>query len=376
MQIHVGSKHLAADVAVALDVTGREHLVIVAKATWSIPGPGQRPRPLPPQPIVLADEFYGDPGKSAMRYGADMARFKAKCDVIIDAHAHAPGGQPVRELMAGFQLGTISKRLKVIGERQWRATGSGREGYSLTDPVPFTSQALHHGFAFGGTRSLEGDRGHVETHEFNPSGIGYAGDQTWREVDGQPAHRIEDPAAPVRYPTDRTPPHALSAIGRHWLPRRRFSGTYDEQWRREVFPLLPEDYDERFHQCAPEDQQMAYPRGGEIVRLVHLLRDRPDTSFALPRLDMQIRVLRKDYRQEAPAAVVDTLYIEPEEGRFSVVWRASVRQLRSIQEFSEVAVGPVDPIWWRQRVSGGCAGCSDTPSTIERNDPAVIEGSA
>jgi hypothetical protein len=124
----------------------------------------------------------------------------------------------------------------------------------------------------------------------------------------------------------------------------------------------PADFDERFHQVAPEDQQMPYPTGGETVHLMHLLPDRPALAFALPRLDMQVRVLRADYRQEAPVAVVDTLFFEPDQRRFSVVWRASVRQQRGIQEFREVAVGPIDPVWWRQRVAGGCAGCSgDAP---------------
>ncbi|WP_377155226.1 DUF2169 domain-containing protein [Roseateles sp. UC29_93] len=91
MQLHVGSRHLVSDVAVALDAAGREHLVIAVKATWRIPDPGQRPRPLPPSPIVLADEYHGVPGESAMRYGADMPRFKPRCDVIFDAHAPRAG---------------------------------------------------------------------------------------------------------------------------------------------------------------------------------------------------------------------------------------------------------------------------------------------
>ena len=82
MQLHIGSKHLAAGISVQLDVSGREHLVVVAKATWSLPAPGQRPRPLPPQPLAMADQYFGDPGESAMRYGADVLRFKPRCDVI------------------------------------------------------------------------------------------------------------------------------------------------------------------------------------------------------------------------------------------------------------------------------------------------------
>ncbi|NHZ66942.1 DUF2169 domain-containing protein [Massilia sp. CCM 8694] len=53
---------------------------------------------------------------------------------------------------------------------------------------------------------------------------------------------------------------ALSAIGRHWEPRSQYVGTYDKHWEEEVFPSLPEDFDEQHYQCAPEDQQIAYPK--------------------------------------------------------------------------------------------------------------------
>jgi hypothetical protein len=359
MQLHVGSRHLAADMAVALDATGREHLVIVAKATWSIPDPGQRPRPLPPQPIVLADEYHGAPGESAMRYGTDMARFKPRCDVVFDACAHSPDGQPMRDLQAGFDIAGLRKMVRVLGPRQWRKQLS---GWTLSAPEPFIKVPLTAAYALGGTRAYEQDGQQlIEAHLHNPSGLGWAGKQTLKHLDGESAPQLEHPDHPVTRPDTKLPPCALSAVGRHWLPRRHHAGTYDDHWRRDVFPLPPADFDERFHQFAPEDQQMPYPTGGEAVRLINLIPGRPTLAYALPRLDMQVRVLRADYRQEAPKALVDTLFFEPDLRRFSVVWRASIRQLRSIQEFREVAVGPIDPVWWRQRVAGGCAGCSDAP---------------
>jgi hypothetical protein len=125
MQLHVGSKHLVADVAVALDVHGREHLVVVAKGTWSIPQPGQRPRPLPPQALVMADEFYGEPGVSPLRCGSDFARFKPRCDVIFDACAHAPQGSDggeVSVITARWQVGAAQKLARVCGPRSWTRT--------------------------------------------------------------------------------------------------------------------------------------------------------------------------------------------------------------------------------------------------------------
>jgi hypothetical protein len=393
MQLHVGSKHLAAEVAVALDVSGREFLVIVAKATWSIPEPGARPRPLPPQPLAASDQYYGEPGVSAMRYGADMARFKARCDVLFDACAHSPSGQPVHELLVGVEVGDarhggVHKSVRVLGARHWQGAGS-RGKFKPSQPEPFTRMPLHHGFAFGGTRwyeqggQKEGGQRLCEAQLANPAGMGFAGPNTLAQMLGEPVPHLEHPGEPVQAPDKAHAPHALSAVGRHWLPRRNWAGTYDQAWQRDVFPLLPLDFDEQFHQCAPLDQQMPYPQGGEQVRLVNLLPGRPDVRFTLPPMPLQVRVLRSDYSTASPQAVVDTLFFQTEERCFSAVWRASVPIKRRIQEIRTIAVGPVDPAWWAQQVagvgSGSCMGCSgnfDDMATANAENDAVqaVEG--
>lgn len=109
---------------------------------------------------------------------------------------------------------------------------------------------------------------------------------------------------------------------------------------------------------------MDYPRGGEAVVLRNMMAGRPDVRFALPKLDGQsVRVLRLDYSSEVLTARPDTLYFEPDECRFSVVWRASTLIRRRLQEFSIVAIGPVDPQWWAHVALGrdgtGCVGCAD-----------------
>jgi len=361
VQVEVGSRHLATEVTVAPDVTGREHLVVVAKATWSIPEAGQRPRPLPPEPIAIVDEYLGDPSESPLRYGADLARFKPRCDVIFDATAHAPGGVPVRELVAGFEIGPLLKRVRVAGPRVWSGSGNDAKGYQLGEPEPFLQVPMHFGRAFGGARWYERDGQRLcEALDANPVGLGFAGAATLDQLAGASAPQLTSVEQPLERPTVDGLPVALSAVGRHWQPRRGFAGTYDEAWQRDVFPLLPDDFDDRFNQCAPLDQQMPYPLGGESVRLVHLAHGRPDLRFVLPKLDMQVRVLRSDFSQAAPAAHVDTLFFEMERGRFSVVWRATLPIKRRIQEIKQVGIGPIDPVWWdKQRLGGGCAGCRD-----------------
>ena len=365
MEVVVGSKRLAGGAIVALDVSGREHLVLVAKATWSIPAPGERPRPLLPQPLAMADVFVGEPGKSAMLYGTDYARFKPRCDVLFNATAHVPAGQPVTDLLVAWQVGTLKKGLRVVGPRTWRK----RLGLvSLTKPEPFTQMPLHYGLAFGGSRTYRKGHGDdaqtlTEAHLANPEGVGWFGRHTAGEVDEAPAPNLEALDDPVTRPDGKHQPAAFSAVARHWEPRRQYAGTYDDAWQKNVFPFLPEDFDERFHQCAPEDQQMDYPKGGEPVTLRNLMAERDHVQFNLPAFDtVQFRALRKDYSTEMPQPLVDTLYFEPDEGRFSAVWRASVPIRRRLQEFSTVAIGPVDPAWWEAVQSGQdgeCQGCSE-----------------
>ncbi len=363
MEIVVGSKHLLTRIFSALDVSGREHLVIMAKASWQIPAPGQRPRPLPPTPFADADIYLAEPGESPMLYGADAVRFKPRCDVLFDAVAHAPGGKPAREFMAGFRVGEMQKLLQVHGPRRWAK----RLGITtLGDPEAVAEVALHHGLAFGGARQYAARQAGqavmlTEALLSNPTGLGWVGKHSQEQVNDLPAPQLAYPDDPIRHPDGAHRPAALSAIGRHWQPRSQYAGTYDQVWQREVFPFLPEDYDEQFHQCAPIDQQMPYPQGGEAVVLLNLIKDRPEVRFALPPLNaVPVQVLRNDYDVEEPACVADTLFFETQASRFSVVWRASVPIRRRIQEFHTITIGPVNEQWWAKRQVGideSCAGC-------------------
>ncbi|MGV1010738.1 MAG: DUF2169 family type VI secretion system accessory protein, partial [Dermatophilaceae bacterium] len=314
-----------------------------------------------PVPLCRQDDFFGETGRSALRYGDDFARHKPQCDVLFDACARAPGDTSVAMLLVEIEVAELRKRLRVHGPRTWER---GLRGYTLSHPRPFERMPLHYGMAFGGQHEVrDGDRQFSEAHPENPAGIGWCGPGTRDRFDGAPAPCLEAPDAPLRTPQDRQRPLALSAVARNWEPRRGRAGTYDARWRAEVFPLLPTDFDDRYFQCAPDDQWIAYPRGGEPVRLLHLFADWPDLRFALPPLhDVGARVLRTDYSTESPVMQVDTLFFETEARRFSVLWRASTPIRRRLQEFDAIAIGRIDPHWWQTKSlgsDGGCAGCGD-----------------
>lgn len=369
MDIEVASKNLIAQISTSLDTDGREHLVIVIKGSWRIPQAGQRPKPMAPSPFASSDQFFGEPGESAMLYGDDFVRYKPRCDVLFNACAHAPEGTAVQEMMVACQVGGMKKGIKVVGNRQWRKLFG---IYTLTKAEPFLSMPLNFGYAFGGTRIIKSGKGDnvqisTETMLRNPAGKGWGGKRTAGDLDGKAAPNLQAIHENISSPTGNHQPIALSAVARHWIPRSQYVGTYDTHWVEEICPFLPDDFDEQFYQCAPEDQQIPHPQGGELVILRNMIAKRPDVRFKLPRLDeLQVRILRSDYRTEMLAPVADTLFFETEADMFSVIWRTSVPIKRRIQEFLAVAVGPVDPQWWERKITGtdGCHGCNDDNEKI------------
>lgn len=361
MEIVNAAKHTVADFNVALDSAGREHLVLAIKATYRIPANDKKPRPLiPARPLLRTDSYVGAPETTAPLAEHDFCLRKQKCDVVFNAAAHTPDGRPVKTLTVAVKVAGMAKQLQVTGERRWLPGGL---GWQSSDIQPFTTMPLHYGKAFGGMHLWQrNDQTLMDVYIDNSVGTGYACGAPTELVAGRPLPNLTLPGHQVRKPDDRVQPVALSALPRNHPQRRRYAGTYDEHWRQNDFPLLPRDFDERYHQSVPEDQQIAFPRGGEEVLLYHVVPQRPTVRFRLPRLDnMPVRILTRDYEVLTPQVVVDTLYFEPDQGCFSVVWRATVPIKRRLSEFDTISIGPVCKSWWERKALGlaGCGGCGE-----------------
>jgi hypothetical protein len=144
---------------------------------------------------------------------------------------------------------------------------------------------------------------------------------------------------------------AFGPLGRGWPPRIKFAGTYDQAWQDNVFPFLPADFDPHYYQCAPQDQQIAPPQGGERVLLVNLTPD-GRREFPFPRLDMPIVFFRRRAERAETKGAIDTVLFEPEADRFTVVWRASLKLQRDIFEIPQTVVGRMSRAWWRSIETG------------------------
>ncbi|MBU3031496.1 DUF2169 family type VI secretion system accessory protein [Paracoccus marinaquae] len=333
-----------------MDKSGREYLSFVVKGTFAFPdSPSERPRPAPAQrPLVMADEYFGEPGFSAPLWESDFAFRKSRCDVVLQGAAYAPGGKPAERVRVGLKVGQWSKQFDVVGPREWRVIGP---AITATRPYPFARQVFSYGTAFGGPDRTDPEDKAPPAYARNPVGMGFAGVRSQSRLSGQPLPNTEKVDQPVTSPYGDYRPMALGPIGRGWPERIRYGGTYDRNWIDNVFPFLPADFDDRYFQMAPEDQQIDFPEGGTPVTLVNLTHTGRE-AFRLPDTALPIRIFRgRDICFDA-APRPDTLIFDPEARVFMMVWRVWVPMQRIITEFTEGWLGAPTPAMKRAFATG------------------------
>ena len=337
---------MAAGYTLGLEPDGRESLVVVVKGTFCFPQELGGRLQLEEQqlPLLTSDTFFGAPGLSAPRYEVDFAPRKRFCDVLLNGHAHAPEGRPCERVTAGVGLGGWSKSFSVVGDRVWFTSGGPRS----TLPAPFVQMPLSYDHAFGGTDQHHEDERQHAAFMPNPSGRGFHKHLVSEWLDGTPLPNTEEIGNEVRQPDGRYRPMSFGALGRHWEPRYRFAGTYDEEWREKIFPFLPRNFDERYYQAAPADQQLPLPVGEQRVVLLHLTPE-GRTEFVLPHFEAPVHVFSRRGQREDLSAPLDTILIEPDERRVTLTWRIARPLGRDLFEIGQVLVGRKGKEWWQQR---------------------------
>ncbi len=309
------------------DADGIDSLFTVVKATLTV---GERVARAGEQaPIILADEHHGEPGESSVRRPADISLTKPGTDVLLLGTAHGPGGRPTTDMDVSLAIGPLRKTVRVFGDRLWKKSAT---GYAMTRPEPFRAVPLVWERAYGG-RDQRGGQPGAEAR--NPVGTGYRDPDGDTPPDGLRLPNLEDPEHAIGSWKHAPPPAAFAPISAHWEPRRSYAGTYDERWQRERAPYLPEDFDARFLQLAPPDLVApAYLRGGEWVE-VRGATPSGMLRFQLPPVGVGVTYLLDGIPQPTPAHL-DTVLIEPDDGRLTLVWRAVLRCDKKARRVNEV----------------------------------------
>ncbi len=294
---------------------GSEVWLIAVKATFDIMSDGTTEISKEQPPVLHMPEYHGEPGKSSIKYETDLILTKKTTDVLVVGHAYAPGGKPVNELYVGFRVGPVQKMLHVFGDRQW-------ETFGMSPVRPFVKMPLIYERAFGGIdpKSEHPDR---DWEWRNPVGTGFV--VSSNHATGLKLPNIEYPNELLRSKKDCPPPAGFGAICSHWQPRVSFAGTYDESWMKTRQPLLAEDLNDRFFQCAPDDQQApAFLRGGEVAVMKNLTPS-GELCFVLPEIDLALETRFMDgERCEHETPQLHTVILEPDFPRVSLVWHSAM----------------------------------------------------
>ena len=302
----------------ATDLEGRDRWIVIVKGTFRIKADGSS-EPEPEQaPPKMAPEHRGDPVKSSLRFDADFVLSKPNTDVLLEGSAVAPGGREAPQVDVLMQVGPIKRIARVFGDRTWK---SSTFGVKMDEPKPFLKLPLVWERSFGGTDKIAENPKLHDWEARNPVGRGFAVRPEY--LQGQLAANIEDPSEFITSPKQRPKPMGFGPVDRIWMPRRKHAGTYDEKWEKERMPLYPKDFDIRFNQCAPEEQQAkGYLRGGEPVELFNVSASGV-LRFKLPSVDLEFKT-RIGTETVDHRADLYTVTLEPDVSRVSLVWHTSV----------------------------------------------------
>lgn len=333
--------------------------ILVVRATFDLAANGD-PMSLADEqsPIVFGDAFAGpvqsNPLHAIVKEDGDLLPYKPGTDLLVLGNAHAPGGRPRADWLAGLRVGHVRKMLRLHGPRQFR---KGWLGWRLAAASPVAHVPLDYRLAYGGCIDIpaeltpDGEPDAVK-HSANPAGCGWLPSRAMLRQLSKPARRhvdawicaqqtlqapqIESVTAPIKHPQQHVAAQGFGPLARWWMPRAAYQGSYDDHWRHTRYPLLPADFDARFYQSAPSDL-VATPhlRGDESVTLLGLLPER--VEMRLPGWTILAAVRHASGEHTVSLPVLDTVRFDLDRRQASLVWRVHFRRDDAAVEISLAA---------------------------------------
>ena len=327
MSLIVNLTNSEAAYAVSMGVDGLWQVTAVVKfaCTWDQSGQAV---PIAPAPIVTLDELSGEAASSSLLRACELTPAKARFDILLAGAIAFPN--PIIQIDVELVVGSrLRKRARVYGDRFWLPGVIA--DLVPSEPRPVSRVPIAWERSYGG--SDPDDEKCVEPR--NPAGSGIAKDP--KTLHGRPAPNFEDPEKAIGALIGTPDPIGFGPVAAHWQPRIALAGTYDEAWEKNRRPLPPSDFSTAFFNVAPADQQLdGYLPGEEccLLNMTTAVHDR----FQLPPITVPVAFVTSDAFTE-DWAVVDTLTIEPEERRFSLLAKAQSVLPDGPQSLGRIIVG-------------------------------------
>ncbi len=277
----------------------------IAKATFAF-APDAPMRKIDPIPIFSGEVHHQDNPTRSISACSDLVPELGRSEVMLTGHAHAPHGTTatrveVRLVLRGSEGALIDKTLHIIGDRD------------KGEPAPFRQMPLIYERAYGGIGYRE-----------NPLGVGVSND-------GKQPNIVD--------PTDPRKVAGFGPISRTWSARKGMLTTEQRASLNKSIMDIPEAFDFRYFQSAPEDQRVDYLEGSEWLMLFGMHPELPWLATQLPGMSARARFYGPSLERgsQLVALNADTLRIDADEGRCSITWRGSL-ELSDDKDLAELWV--------------------------------------
>jgi len=291
----------------------------------------------------MGDTPYAGDAGLGLYYPNDFTPRKPRGEVLVAGSVYPPNGKAPKAFRAGIHAGPVSKEVAVFGPRQWESSFlSIRPG----QPAQAIPTPLSYRFAFGGPG-----------FPLNPIGCG---------KEGLEMPRLEHLVRSLDAPSNLLPPAGLGAIPMDWAPRISRLGSFGADYAKTRWPWWPHDFDRRFFQTAPEDQQRdGYWDGSEELVFLNLhptvAEFRTSLPGVLPRcfartISNAKRGLAPGDREYVTSEIpleLDTIWVDPSVEKLVLNWRGETA-IRSIV-FPEIHA-----LWCRLELPGDDLGIVET----------------
>ncbi|WP_437961326.1 DUF2169 domain-containing protein [Sorangium sp. So ce119] len=312
------------------DKHGRDQMVVVLAYTFAVDARGAV-EVLDPEEPRLVDEYTGaDPAASSLRKPSVLFDYKPGTDVILIGHAHPPATGRHSHVDVSLLVGPLRKTVRAHGLRTWKwgAFGGLAPGPArvIQEPIPLVYELAWGGSDFSDPTQLVGE-------PRNLVGRGVA--RQPKSLIDKLAAQLEDPAQPIG--AGDNVPACFGAIHRHWEPRARYAGTYDQAWMQRKMPLLPDDFDPRFHVSVPHDQWSATPLRSDEPIEVRGATPEGVWRFQLPRISPGFSSVSRGVRTEHRTHL-DSILLDADARRVELTFRAAIPVPRKYEHIDEIFV--------------------------------------
>lgn len=291
------------------------------KATYSL-RPGESPLAEEQQPLNKADRYWHDIPTNSLMAPSDITPLRPRTDVVLVGSAFAPGGAPLRSLVARLVVADIDKRIEVYCDRLQNRSGAIQEG------APFSQMSLAYERAAGGPDSA------------NPVGMR---PDAWDTNGNRRLPNVQAPGSQRQGTMNRAEVEGFGPIAPTWPSRRFRLGQHAASWSEASLLQQPlPDFDRSYFNTAPSDQQTQRLEDNARITLENLHPEHAQLVTSLPGIHPHAFIRRPDRIPESAQIGIDLLWIHTDKAVCTLTWRGQV-PLDNPQEDGVVMVAVENP---------------------------------